>query len=126
MMTDDKCKISDAYRIKMHDLTNKLQCEKEKDNKQQIRRDKNMLELSSMPTSTSQEIALLCHVKDIHQYTTRSEKVLRELTGVHTSPDVGENKFFNDTVKKTVFQQQRELLIELYRREAYLQMAKEE
>ena len=39
MMTDDKCKISDAYRIKMHDLTNKFQCEKETDNEQQIRRE---------------------------------------------------------------------------------------
>ena len=68
MMTDDKCKISDAYQIKMHDLTNKLQCEKETDNKQQIRRDKNMLELSSMPTGTPQEEALLRHVKDTLVY----------------------------------------------------------
>ena len=44
---------------------------------------------------------------------------------VQTSANVGENKCFSDTVKKTVMQQQRELLLELYKREAYLQMAKE-
>ena len=109
----------------MQDLTKQLQCEKESVNEWQMRRDKRMLVLASMQTSTPQEKALFRQMKDIHSFITKSEKVLRELMVVQTSANVGENKCFSDTVKKTVMQQQRELLLELYKREAYLQMAKE-
>ena len=89
----------------MQDLSKQLQCEKETDNEWQLRKDKKMLELSSMPAGTPQEKALLRQVKDIHSFTTKSEKVLRELMVVQTSANVGENKCFTDTVKKTVMQQ---------------------
>ena len=90
-----------------------------------VRQDKRVLKLSSMPTSTPQEKALFRQVQDITSYTTKTEKMLRELVGIKTTANVGADKNFNDTVKKNIIQQQRQLLREMFEREAYLLMAKD-
>lgn len=109
----------------MADVNKQLQCELETENEWQIRQDKRVLKLSSMPTTTPQEKSLFRQVKDIISYTTKLEKVLRELIGIETTANVGEAKNFTDTVKKNMIQQQRLLLTEMYKREAYLQLAKD-
>ena len=109
----------------MADVNKQLQCELETENEWQIRQNKRVLKLSSMPNTTPQEKALFRQVKDIISYTTKSEKVMRELMGIETIANVGEAKNFNDTVKKNIIQQQRLLLTEMYNREAYLQMDKD-
>ena len=109
----------------MADVTKQLQCELESENEWQLRQDRRVLKLSSMPTSTPREKALFRQVKDIISFTTKSEKVLRELMGIQTTAEVGAGKTFNDTVKKNIIQQQRQLLREMYEREAYLQMARD-
>ena len=109
----------------MADVNKQLQFELETENEWQIRQNKRVLKLSSMPNTTPQEKALFRQVKDIISYTTKSEKVMRELMGIETIANVGEAKNFNDTVKKNIIQQQRLLLTEMYNREAYLQMDKD-
>ena len=46
------------------------------------------MKLSSMPNTTPQEKALFRQVKDIISYTTKSEKVMRELMGIETIANV--------------------------------------
>jgi len=109
----------------MRDLTKARGCEGVSDADWELEKNRRILELSALPCGSNQEKAIHRQVTDNVNTRNAVEELLRTLAPCKTSPNQGQDVYFNDTIKDKCVKILRAKHADLVDQRAYLDMAKE-